>query len=353
MTLAMEIKTSSPKVAIIIPVYNTEKYLPDCLESIQEQTYKNYVIYAVNDGSTDSSRKILQTYEEKEPRLIVINQKNAGQGNARNTAINEVIKSKTFDYVSFIDSDDIVLPNFLETLVSSAEKYNSDITSCNYFRFNDNSTPKKSKRHLPLQEGNVDDFIAHIFMASKWKDKACSAGMVCMKLFKAETLTHTRFPTSRDTVEDEAFCVNACLNAKKFLFIPNFLYGYRIRDNSSVYDKNFKKHALNGRLLCLKLGEKLGEEAITIIASSIIKSYSQLLDEKEIPSTHAEYRKVRHFAIKAAKQNLISTKSCITFILVSKNKFIRAFLDKYFGTKQKFKLLKTKIKAYNSHGSMI
>ena len=115
----------NPKISIVIPIYNTAKYLPKCLDSILNQTYKNLEIILIDDGSTDNSGKIADDYAKKDPRIKVIHQKNAGQSTARNAGI----KKATGEYISFIDADDEIRPDFIEKLLHA---YNKDtaITVC-------------------------------------------------------------------------------------------------------------------------------------------------------------------------------------------------------------------------------
>ena len=101
-----------PKISVIVPVYNSEKYLSEALRSLEEQTFKNFEVVIVNDGSTDGSDKIIEKFIEKNRNFKLINQKNMGPGCAKNTGI----KYSTGEYVTFLDSDDFFAPNFLEVL---------------------------------------------------------------------------------------------------------------------------------------------------------------------------------------------------------------------------------------------
>ena len=100
------------KISIIIPVYNTEQYLEQCIDSILNQTLKDIEIILINDGSTDKSYNILKKYEKKDSRIVVINQKNKGQGEARNIGI----KIAKAPYIAFVDSDDFISPFMLQKL---------------------------------------------------------------------------------------------------------------------------------------------------------------------------------------------------------------------------------------------
>lgn len=116
---------SQELVSIIVPVYNTESYLEKCLDSILAQTYKNIEIIIIDDGSTDNSYKILQEFQNKDKRIVLLQQKNSGQGVARNKGI-EVSKGK---YIFFVDSDDRVTENMVEEMALEIEKTNSDFSS--------------------------------------------------------------------------------------------------------------------------------------------------------------------------------------------------------------------------------
>lgn len=124
----------NPKVSIIIPVYNTEKYLDGCLDSVLNQTYNNLEIVCINDGSTDNSLKILENYKEKDKRVKVISQENKGIAQTRNIGLENI----TGDYVLFIDSDDFFSKKLVELLVKDINDYkNVDIVEFKHVMFND------------------------------------------------------------------------------------------------------------------------------------------------------------------------------------------------------------------------
>ena len=117
---------SKPLVSVLIPVYNVEKYLSRCLESILKQTLTQIEIICVNDGSTDGSLEILEKYQKEDSRIIIINKENGGLPSARNAGLDRA-KGK---YVGFVDSDDFVEPNMFEKLYRTAEDEKSEIVIC-------------------------------------------------------------------------------------------------------------------------------------------------------------------------------------------------------------------------------
>ena len=119
--------SAMPLVTVIVPVYNVEKYLAECLDSICAQTLKNIEIICMNDGSTDLSGDILAQYAARDSRIFVLNQENQGQSAARNNAL-DLARGK---YISFVDSDDVIAPEMLEELYNRAEMLNTDIAFCN------------------------------------------------------------------------------------------------------------------------------------------------------------------------------------------------------------------------------
>ena len=112
-----------PKISVIIPVYKVEQYLPECLDSIINQTYKNLEIICIDDGSPDNSGKILDEYASKDNRIRVIHKENGGISSARNAGLDIA----TGDWISFVDSDDWLDINTYEKLLSSADEANTDI----------------------------------------------------------------------------------------------------------------------------------------------------------------------------------------------------------------------------------
>ena len=120
-----------PKVSIIVPVYNVEKYLRPCLDSIEAQTFTDFEAVLVDDGSTDNSGKICDEYAAKDPRFIVVHKRNEGVAKARITAF----EHSKGDLITFIDSDDFVTSDFLEIMVNTFQKNSVDMISCQYYTY--------------------------------------------------------------------------------------------------------------------------------------------------------------------------------------------------------------------------
>lgn len=117
-------------LSIIIPVYNSEKYLKNCLDSIVAQTYSQWECLLIDDGSTDRSSEICKNYAEQDPRFKYLRKKNGGVADARNYGLERV----QGEYVSFVDNDDLLHPMMYQYLIDSLENTNSEISCCNYIK---------------------------------------------------------------------------------------------------------------------------------------------------------------------------------------------------------------------------
>lgn len=148
-----------PKVSVIVPVYNTEKYIRKCVDSIINQTLKDIEIILVDDGSTDSCHEILDEYSTKDNRVIVIHKENGGQGSARNMGL-DIAKGQ---YIGFVDSDDWVDLDMYEKLYTNAKLNEADMVVCNRKVFNEDGLLKTSidvgQNSFINVNGNIADFI--------------------------------------------------------------------------------------------------------------------------------------------------------------------------------------------------
>ncbi|MBR5626974.1 MAG: glycosyltransferase family 2 protein [Thermoguttaceae bacterium] len=150
------------KISVIIPVYNTEKYLGECLDSVLNQSFRDIEVIAVNDGSTDNSLKILEEHAQKDPRLIIVNQKNSGLSMARNAGLN----AARGVYVHFLDSDDFVSSDFYKRNIETVESQNADLV---YFRVVKWKAGKETEEikfdgdSIPLEAWSHSSACAYLF----------------------------------------------------------------------------------------------------------------------------------------------------------------------------------------------
>lgn len=219
--------SKNPKVSVIVPVYNTGKYLPECLDSLVNQTLDDIEIICVNDGSTDNSKDILKKYAEKYSSIKLINLKvNAGLSNARNVGI----RASKGNYLGFIDSDDFVNSTYYEILYMSARKTNSDIVGGNVLYLF--KTRRTEKTYITTYNEIINLKIIHNF---KDKESMILTTAVWNKIFKKELILKNKitFP-NRLFWEDNSFLYKAVLYSKNIYINNEAIYFWRKRKSSTM-----------------------------------------------------------------------------------------------------------------------
>lgn len=234
------------KVSVIIPVYNVEKYIDKCMESVLNQTYSNLEIILVDDGSPDNSGKMCDEYTVKDNRVKVIHKENGGLSSARNMALDIA----TGEYVAFIDSDDFVETTMIEKVVSKIEETNADVCMFSYFTYN-GETSVAHARPLDKDEYETEeirDLIIPMFIGQKDAVGHHLLGFVCCQLFRRSSIGEQRFKSEREYyAEDIVFDLEFYIRAKKMCVVNEPLYYYRYVESSlsNRYRKNlFDKFAL-------------------------------------------------------------------------------------------------------------
>lgn len=222
-------KSPDIKVSVIIPVYNAEKYLRQCLDSVLGQTLREIEVICVDDGSTDSSLAIIREYAAKAPRLRLLTQPNSGAGAARNLGI----ENANGEYIAFVDADDWVERRYCESLYASAEKYSADVTVCNAQRV-DAKTGKNLPSEWMLKEKYIPSASFSPLEIKKYIFQF-TYGQVWDKLFRTGFLNahKLRFPTLR-AAEDTSFAYIALLEARKIAVCPEILLNYRVNVDGST-----------------------------------------------------------------------------------------------------------------------
>lgn len=215
------------KISVIIPVYNVENYLSECLDSIINQSLNDIEIICINDGSTDNSLKILQDYEKRDNRIRVINQKNSGLGATRNVGLS-LSEGK---YVYFMDSDDYLELSTLEELYHLAETNSLDIVLFKLINFYDETGEKFPTPYYDMTFLR-DRVQSNVFNYEDVKDFIFEIAVSAPgKLFKKSLISDMRFPENI-IFEDNPFFIEAILKANRAYFYDKYLYYRRIRKNS-------------------------------------------------------------------------------------------------------------------------
>ncbi len=213
----MEIQNSL--ISIIVPVYNVEKYLRECLDSILAQTHKNFELVLVDDGSKDSSGDICEEYAAKDSRIVLIHQENRGLSGARNTGL----AASKGEYIIFIDSDDTITVDYLEKKYIAIKETNAD------FVFSDmTSTKLAGSESLPKIDTLLDKGAAERWLTDLSSREYVLMVIACNKLYRATLIKDIRFIEGR-LHEDEFFINQILQRMSQAVFIPD--NGYIYRDN--------------------------------------------------------------------------------------------------------------------------
>ena len=228
-TMVRELSRKLPLVSVVIPVYNVEKYLEECLNTIINQTYSNIEVIVVNDGSTDSSGVIAEKFLTIDSRLTVIHKVNGGLSDARNAGMSIA----TGKYITFIDSDDYVDYHFVETLTELAEKINADIVQSNNSR--DPSRLGTGSKKYSVMHGN-EAFVK--LMKYKTISPTAWAKLYKLSIFSNNDL---KFPVGR-LHEDTALLYKLIYHANKIIHLDRTLYYYRINNESIMCANYTERH---------------------------------------------------------------------------------------------------------------
>ncbi|WP_300363919.1 glycosyltransferase family 2 protein [Fusobacterium sp.] len=224
------------KVSIIVPIYNVEKYLRKCLESIRKQTYKNIEIILINDGSTDNSENICKTYLD-DKRFKLINQENKGLSEARNTGI----KNFKGDYLLFVDSDDWLEENCIESCIKEIRKNNSDIVLFPYVKEKGTIQEKVKlfETDRIFYKQDIENIVLRRLFGLVGEElknplKLENLNTAWGKLYKREVIKDKFIDTKIIGTEDCIFNIYTIKNCKKISYIEKTYYHYRKTNFSSL-----------------------------------------------------------------------------------------------------------------------
>ena len=227
----------NPELTIVVPVYNVEKYLPQCLNSILRQEYRNFELLCVNDGSTDNSASILSDYAAKDPRIKIITKANGGLSSARNAGIEKAQGT----LIGFVDSDDYIHPNMFYLLVNSIKTWKSDLSVCGVHICPENKNTDKNR---------VENFKKFFSLPTAGHYATCTFAYNSLnccawnKVYKTDIIkkNNLSFPEGL-LYEDSCFFRSYLIKCSTFSIVQNTLYHYRIREGSitSSQGENSKK----------------------------------------------------------------------------------------------------------------
>lgn len=221
-------------ISVIVPIYNVEKYLERCVNSILNQTYKNIEIILVNDGSPDQCLNICKKYKNTDKRIKIIDKKNGGLSSARNAGL-DIAQG---EYISFIDSDDWIEMDFLEVLRTNLIKSDSDIAQCEFKKVYDNNIKNKDLENKTYNTEKISNIKA---LENLYNENYISTVVFWNKLYKKEIFTNLRFKEGIIN-EDEDLIYKVLYKSKSIINVKIKLYNYLIREDSIMGESiNYKK----------------------------------------------------------------------------------------------------------------
>lgn len=218
-----------PLVSIIVPVYNSEKYLDECINSIKSQTYKNLEIILVNDGSKDNSLAKCNEYASKDSRIEVIDKVNGGASSARNKGLEKA----SGKFIVFIDSDDVISHKMIENLYFLVLEYHTEIAICEIERFTSEVKNRKDKNKASqniIYSGN--EYLRQLILGNT----DCSP---CNKIYSKEVVGNTRFIEGRIN-EDKLFLFDIYQKCNTIIKTNEILYYYRFNNESVTSSFNVR-----------------------------------------------------------------------------------------------------------------
>ena len=235
------------KVSVLVPIYNVEKFLPECLDSLVNQTLKDIEIICINDGSTDRSPQIIQEYAKKDKRIKVINKKNSGYGDS----MNQGLKKAKGEYIGIVESDDFIDLDAFEKLYKIAKKYDCDVVKSNFYEYYGDEKKDKGKSNLFLEKD-----LNKVLNPRESLNIFYQAPCIWAAIYKRSFLEKNKIdflPTPGASYQDTGFNLKVWSAAKRVYFVDRaFLHYRQDNSNSSVKD--------SGKIYCVSEEYKSIEE---------------------------------------------------------------------------------------------
>ena len=268
-----------------MPVYNCEKYLAKCIESVLNQTYSNFELLINDDGSEDSSYTICQSYTDRDSRIRLFRQENGGQSSARNALLDKV----TGEYVMFVDSDDVISSDMLETLLSYIFVYNVDCASCRLKQVKEQTVPELEDKNWHIKVYDAHKYVKKMISSSSF---GCYP---VARLFKAEYLKYLHFPEGM-IFEDLSAMPQMMIHMDKIIDTERPMYFY-YQSPDSTLRASFSKRRTDALRAYYNLWQMSYSRtdyhlARTVIKGFLYKYYCYRRDVKINGLNVAEYRRL-------------------------------------------------------------
>lgn len=315
------------KISIIVPVYNTARYLPRCVRSILTQTYRNLEILLIDDGSTDDSGALCDNFAEMDPRVRVIHKDNMGVSAARNDGI----KAASGDYLAFVDSDDVISDNMIAVLHNLSVCYSAEIAMCGWEKLREGTEMNTSKTKIQTGVFGKKEAMSNIITTWGY------GGFLCNKLFCTELFREPELlwlDTDIYVCEDMLMTCQLVERADRIAYTTEKLYGYVVRGDSAtekITNKTFSSLVAKERMIEIYSRNGL-PDAHSVYAYSIAnlmtfeysdvvrENFEELLTQLKrhqnffIPELHSIKEKVLFFTISAMPHFFSYLYSSIRFL---------------------------------------
>lgn len=253
------------KVSVIVPVYNCEKYIERCIKSILAQTYSEYELILIDDGSTDNSAEICDRYAEVDACIQVIHQSNSGVSAARNNGVQKA----TGEYVTFVDSDDWITPDYLETMVTACMDHDAQVVICGYVTArSENDVAVDETGYSVMDAREAIDYYGDLNL----QRKSAHFRSPWAKLIKREYALSVPFPTDRVYAEDGA-CVYLWLwQADRIVNLDKEMY-YYYQNEEGICSKPLGRHVIGNFLTEKEWIDFFRKNRFTVLETGFCKRY--------------------------------------------------------------------------------
>lgn len=289
---------ATEKISVIVPVYKVEEYLGDCIESILRQTYTDFELILVDDGSPDRCGEICDEYKKKDTRIQVIHKMNGGLSDARNAGL----KIASGEYITFVDSDDMISDDYLERLHTSLKKYGADIVQGEFTEDFDDIGKRSNKSVVVYNRNEALESFLH--------QKRVQV-IACAKLYKKECFTCVEYPKGRIN-EDNLTTYKNIWKAKTVVCIPEYIYFYR-QNTNGIMKSNLSAKRFEILSFQKELEVFLGRDA-AIFENSIdyaeMRIAVRLINDCIIAQKEAEFEQEMVYAKKVVMEYCPDRKNC-------------------------------------------
>ena len=305
------------EVSIIVPVYQVENYIRQCVDSILAQTFTDFELILVDDGAKDNSGKICDEYARIDERVKVIHQKNSGAATARNSGMNQAVGN----YFMFVDSDDYIAPTMLECLHKTILNEKADMVVCNCLYFFESDEKKDFCTHMKSETLSGRE----IFYNRKNERNYGIWTVVWNKLMKREIVQKVKFRSGK-YYEDEFWANDIYQMDIKVVTIPDCLYYYRQHDDSTMKKKNIKKNfdiveALQERIYIYLKEEKYSDQAYKVFIYSLeyLEESKRMITNQEEQDKFIQAEKRTKDIVKQLKKRKLSKMKSVSLIFMEIN----------------------------------